>query len=99
MLNTFVQQHWSVWHFIALRRGFGFAVLTAAVILAPNPARAQGSRVVVDDDGTVHVPEQAVPMSSYLSPEAKAYVTQHLKDMQHPETVAQDNGIPRFLKG
>jgi monoterpene epsilon-lactone hydrolase len=99
MLNTFVEEHRSVWRFIARRRGFGFALLAAALILAPKPARAQDSRVVVDDDGTVHIPEQAVPMSSYLSPEAKAYVTQHLKDMQHPETVAQDNGVPRFLKG
>jgi epsilon-lactone hydrolase len=99
MLNTFVQRHRSVWRFIELRRRFGLAVLIAAVILAPKPARAQASRVVVDDDGTVHVPEQAVPISSYLSPEAKAYVTQHLKDMQHPETLAQDNGVPRFLKG
>ena len=99
MLNTFVQSHRLVWRFIARCSGSGLALLTAAVILASNPARTPDSRVVVDDDGTVHVPEQAVPMSSYLSPEAKAYVTQHLKDMQHPEMVAQDNGVPRFLKG
>src|SRR5437879_3522400 len=40
-----------------------------------------------------------IPVSSFLSPEAKAYVTQHLKDMQNPKMVAQENGIPRFMKG
>ena len=44
-------------------------------------------------------PAQAVPMSGFLSPEAKAYVTQHLKDMQDPHMLAQDNGVPRFMKG
>ena len=38
-------------------------------------------------------------MSGFLSPEAKAYVTQHLKDMQNPHMLAQDNGVPRFMKG
>jgi acetyl esterase/lipase len=60
------------------------------------PAR---NNVVVDDDGTVHVPSQTVPMSGFLSPEAKAYVTQHLKDMQNPQMLAPDNGVPRFMKG
>jgi len=38
-------------------------------------------------------------MSTFLSPEAKAYVTQHLKDMQDPEILKQDAGVPRFMKG
>ena len=38
------------------------------------------------------------PISSFLSPEAKAYVTQHLKDMQDPEILKQDAGVPRFMK-
>ena len=38
-------------------------------------------------------------MSTFLSPEAKAYVTQHLKDMQDPEILKQDDGVPRFMKG
>jgi len=74
-------------------------LFSAILFFGSNPATAQNSRVVVDDDGTVHVPEQAVPISSYLSPEAKAYVTQHLKDVQNPEAVAQDHGVPRFMKG
>ncbi len=62
----------------------------------PGPA---SNKVVIDGDGTVHVPAQAVPMSSFLSPEAKAYVTQHLKDMQDPQMLAAENGVPRFMKG
>lgn len=99
MVNTFVEKRPSVWRFTARRSAPGLILFTATLMLGSNPARAQNSRVVVDDDGTVHEPEQAVPISSYLSPEAKAYVTQHLKDVQNPEAVAQDNGVPRFMKG
>ncbi|HKV05587.1 MAG TPA: alpha/beta hydrolase fold domain-containing protein [Candidatus Acidoferrales bacterium] len=53
---------------------------------------------VVEPNGTVKVPAQEVPISSFLSPEAKAYVTRHLKDMQNPEIVKQDAGVPRFMK-
>src|ERR1017187_8093191 len=60
---------------------------------------AEPPKVVVQADGTVEVPAQVVPMSSFLSPEAKAYVTQHLKDMQDPEILKQDAGVPRFMKG
>ena len=69
-----------------------------APLYSQEPAHARNN-VVVDDDGTVHVPAQTVPMSSFLSPEAKAYVTQHLKDMQNPQALASDNGVPRFMKG
>src|ERR1051325_9936490 len=70
---------------------------------APITAQAHPSgvapKVVVETDGTVHVPAQTVPMSPFLSPEARAYVTQHLKDMQNPEILKQDAGVPRFMKG
>jgi len=79
-----------------------FLILAGAALM-PVPSRGQApspnNKVVVDDDGTVHIPAEAVPMSDLLSPEAKAYVTQHLKDMQNPEIVKQDNGVPRFMKG
>ena len=55
-------------------------------------------KVVVETDGTVQVPAQTVPVSAFLSPEAKAYVTQHLKDMQNPDILKQDSGVPRFMK-
>lgn len=55
-------------------------------------------KVVVQADGTVEIPGQSAPVSSFLSPEAKAYLTQHLKDMQDPEILKQDAGVPRFMK-
>jgi acetyl esterase/lipase len=85
-----------------LRILFGSAILAAVVLL---PAYSQGqapsgnNKVIIDDDGTVHVPAEVVPLSNLLSPEARAYVTQHLKDMQNPEILKQDNGVPRFMKG
>ena len=82
-----------------LRILLGALVGTALIPIQSQGQAARNNNVVVDDDGTVHVPAQAVPMSSFLSPEAKAYVTQHLKDMQNPQMVAQDNGVPRFMKG
>lgn len=60
-----------------------------------HPERA---KVTVAADGTVDVPEQSVPLSSFLSPEARAYVIRHLTDMQNPELTKQDAGVPRFMK-
>jgi epsilon-lactone hydrolase len=53
--------------------------------------------VVVEADGTVEIPAESVPVSKFLSPEGKAYLIQHLKDMQNPEILKQDNGVPRFM--
>ncbi|MGA2572037.1 MAG: alpha/beta hydrolase [Terracidiphilus sp.] len=66
--------------------------------LAQTTAPPESPKVVVDADGTVHVPPETVPVSSFLSPEAKAYVAQHLIQMQDPELVKQDQGVPRFMK-
>jgi epsilon-lactone hydrolase len=78
-------------------------LLGSVVLVCVLPLYSQGQpprhSVVVDDDGTVHFPAMNIPVSSFLSPEAKAYVTQHLKDMQNPKMAAQENGIPRFMKG
>jgi acetyl esterase/lipase len=77
--------------------------LLIAMHVTATTAQERGARsgasVVIDDDGTVHVPAMAVPLSSFLSPEARAYVTQHLKDMQNPDALAQVDGIPRFMRG
>jgi len=67
------------------------------VALAQAPASS--SPVKIDADGTVHVPAHSVPMSPLLSPEGKAYVTEHLLNMQKPELLVQDSGIPPLLKG
>ncbi|MGB6942482.1 MAG: alpha/beta hydrolase, partial [Bryobacteraceae bacterium] len=82
---------WKLW------LGSMFLGLSLLPLAAQEPDAK--NTVVIDDDGTVHVPAQVVPMSGFLSPEAKAYVTQHLKDMQNPQVLAQDNGVPRFMKG
>jgi epsilon-lactone hydrolase len=53
--------------------------------------------LVVQADGTVELPADSVPVSKFLSPEAKAYLTQHLHDMQDPNATYADKGVPRFL--
>ena len=66
------------------------AGLVSFLVMFPFPsAVAQAPErpshpVSVDGDGNIHVPAQVVPQSAYLSPEGKAYVTQHLKDMITP---------------
>lgn len=54
--------------------------------------------VVVDGDGTVHVPAMTVPVSGMLSPAAKAYVADHLRQMQQPAMLVQNNGVPVFME-
>lgn len=75
---------------------------TSAGVIRPAYAQDKPQlpqqKVIVQADGTVQVPAQSVPLSSFLSPEAKSYVTQHLKQMQDPEIVKQDQGVPRFMK-
>jgi acetyl esterase/lipase len=73
-----------------------FVVIPAATSQAADSKTPP--KVIVDPDGTVEIPAQSVPQSVFLTPEAKAYVTQHLKDMQDPEIVKQDAGVPRFMK-
>lgn len=76
--------------------------ISAALFLV-HPTFAQtpahpANPVTVDNDGTVHIPAQSVPQSAYLSPEAKAYVAQHLKDMQHPPPSPQGDRVPGFME-
>jgi epsilon-lactone hydrolase len=64
------------------------ALVGSAFFLSPSLAAQAPEKpahpVTIDDDGTAHVPAQVVPQSAYLSPEGKAYVAQHLKDMVTP---------------
>ncbi len=55
-------------------------------------------KVVIESNGTVQVPARSVPLSTLLSPEAKSYVTEHLKNMQDPDLLKSDDGVPRFMK-
>ena len=90
-----------------MRFRYGFLMLLAASLsplfqcpfgLAQDNPVGEPPKVVVQSDGAVAVPAQTAPLSTFLSPEAKAYLTQHLKDMQDPEILKQDAGVPRFMK-
>ena len=72
-------------------------VQSCAVANAQNQDSNAQPNIVVESDGTVQEPARSVPLSTFLSPEAKAYVTDHLKQMQDPELLKQDNGVPRFM--
>jgi len=73
--------------------------LHAGTLTAQETSSAPAQqKVVIEPDGTVQVPAHSVPLSTFLTPEAKSYVTDHLRDMQDPEKVKQDNGVPRFMK-
>ena len=77
-----------------LRSPFGATVLIfACAILLSNQGDAQDNqgKLVVDDDGTIHVPAQAIPMSVFLSPEAKALSIRHLKG---PSAAPPQQGRP-----
>ena len=62
MLHTFIERRRPVWRFTTGRSGRGLILFSAILFFGSNPATAQNSKVVVDDDGTVHVPDQAVPI-------------------------------------
>ena len=51
------------------------------------------------EGGAVRVLEHIVPMSSLLSPAGQAYMERHLRDMQKPELLVQDSGVPPLLAG
>lgn len=64
---------------------------------AERAAPDKPPRVVVQADGTVELPAESVPVSKFLTPEAKAYLTQHLHDMQDSNMTYADKGVPRFM--
>jgi len=75
-----------------------FACLAAASLAAAQQPNA-APKVVVDPDGAVHMPAQIVPVSSYLSAEGKAYLAEHLIQVQRPEMLVQESGVPPLLAG
>jgi len=56
-------------------------------------------KVAIEPDGTVHMPAQSVPVSGFLSVEGKAYLAEHLRNLQRPEMLEQDDGVPRLIAG
>ena len=79
----------------------GLLTLAAALLLiataAAQDAAPKPPAVKIETNGTVQVPVHSVPMSSFLSPEGQAYVTEHLLNMQRPEMLVQKDGIPVLL--
>jgi hypothetical protein len=60
-----ISKRWSA--AIVAAAGLLVSGATTTANLAQQPA-SESPRVTVGDDGTVHVPAQVVPMSSFLSP-------------------------------
>ncbi len=72
-------------------------MLTGAL---PTSARASDEpAVVVDDDGTVHIPALTVPVSSFLTEKGKAQLNEYLHQVQDPHSRAlPDDGVPFFMR-
>ena len=78
------------------------ALLLACVGSAAAQAQTaaeRGGPVQIDDDGTVHVPAHAVPLSEFLSAEGKAYVRAHLKPDPALLRGGPENGVPPLIAG
>ena len=75
-------------------------LLTASFLLGqaksetPEP---KPTNVPLQADGTIELPAESVPLSKFLTPEAKSYLNEHLHDMQDPERLKAENGVPRFM--
>ena len=71
-----------------------FLVLLGTAAL---PQEAAPPKVAIEPDGTVGMPAQSVPVSGFLSVEGKAYLAEHLRNLQRPEMLVQENGVPRLI--
>ena len=78
---------------------FGMTILTAAARAQAQPGyTTPGVRSPNDGRGLRSRPGMPFNSCRYSVSEAKAYVTQHLRDMQDPEALKADNGIPHFMQ-
>jgi acetyl esterase/lipase len=68
-----------------------------SVIAAQQSQTSPTPKIVIEADGTVEAPARSVPDSSFLSPEGKAYVTDHLMDMENPGRKKGLPGVPGFM--
>ncbi|HET7608985.1 MAG TPA: alpha/beta hydrolase fold domain-containing protein [Gammaproteobacteria bacterium] len=81
---------------------FGRSLALAHLAVLCGGALAQQAsppKVAVEPDGTVVMPAQSVPVSGFLSAEGKAYLAEHLRNLQRPEMLVQENGVPRLIAG
>ena len=84
------------------RSMFGHSITLGLLVLRGAVAFPQESappKVAVAPDGTVGMPAQSVPVSGLLSTEGKAYLAEHLRNLQRPEMLVQENGVPRLIAG
>ncbi|HET9644586.1 MAG TPA: alpha/beta hydrolase fold domain-containing protein [Burkholderiaceae bacterium] len=62
-----------------LLRGFRHACIAIALAgMVPLSAIAEDEHIQVDPDGTVHLPPRIIPLSNYLSPEARDFMIKRL---------------------
>src|ERR1700721_2398479 len=76
------------------------SVLCGTLVSAQTNQRRENQKptdVVVQPNGTIELPAESVPVSKFLSPEAKAYLIQHLHDMRDSNMTYADKGVPRFM--
>ena len=73
-------------------------VVSSLSLAASAQEQSTSTKIVVDADGTIEAPARSVPPSSLLSEEGKAYLSQHLHDMQVPAKLKSDDGVPVFMK-
>jgi acetyl esterase/lipase len=79
----------------------GALALTAVTLAASAQAESPSAPnpVVLDQDGTVHIPAISVPVSSFLTPEGKAAVAEYLTGIKDPATrKLPDGGVPPFMR-
>jgi monoterpene epsilon-lactone hydrolase len=89
-----------IWTPLSARaRAVALCALACASALAAHAQTPTQPSIVIDEDGTVHMPAQAVPISNFLSPEGKAYLAEHLALLRRPEMLVQEDGVPRLLVG
>ncbi len=81
------------------RRSAVIGVLALLLVTAALPQAADPPRALVEADGTVHMPAQSVPVSGFLSREGKQYLAEHLHNLQRPELLIQEDGVPALLAG
>ncbi|HSG61681.1 MAG TPA: alpha/beta hydrolase fold domain-containing protein [Pseudomonadales bacterium] len=77
-------------------RSLGFLLLFFVAFASAQPKDL--ARPVVNDDGSVVVPEHVMPMSNYLNHDSQAYLLEHLRDMQAPSRLEQIEGVPVFMQ-
>ena len=86
----------------AIRRSAARAGLLLACLLPLAQLHAQNAPpapLQIDDDGSVHVPAHVVPSSALMSPEARAYLRDHLKPDPALLRGGPDNGVPPLIAG